>query len=136
MREPSSALEGFTLLSETIRQWDAETDEMRLEQQFLLKELCIGRRNEHLPSWSGAVTQTRTQQVMPPKTDNVCVCVRVCVCVCVCVCVLAHVRSRVCTASARAPLPDNDHEAPLSSRARTREPPPASLLCLSPQGPL
>ena len=59
MREPSSALEGFTLLSETIRQWDAETDEKRLEQQFLLKELCIGRRNEHLPSWSGAVVWCR-----------------------------------------------------------------------------
>jgi hypothetical protein len=71
--EPSSALEGFTLLSETIRQWDAETDEKRLERQFLLKELCIGRRNEHLPSWSGDVTQMRTHQVMPPKTDNVCV---------------------------------------------------------------
>jgi hypothetical protein len=71
--EPSRALEGFTLLSETIRQWDAETDEQRLERQFLLKELCIGRRNEHLPSWSGVVTQMRTHQVMPPKTDNVCV---------------------------------------------------------------
>jgi hypothetical protein len=76
MREPSRALEGFTLLSETIRQWDAETDEQRLERQFLLKELCIGRRNEHLPSWSGVVTQMRTQQVMPPKTDKACVCVR------------------------------------------------------------
>ena len=65
MREPSSALEGFRLLSETIRQWDAETDEKRLERQFLLKELCIGRRNEHLPSWSGVVTEVRTQQGMP-----------------------------------------------------------------------
>jgi hypothetical protein len=140
MREPSSALEGFTLLSEIIRQWDAETDEERLERQFLLKELCIGRRNEHLPSWSGVVTQMRTHQVMPPKTDNVCVCVYVCVCVCarVLVCVLAHVCLRVCTVSARAPLQGNDHEAPLSPRSRTREPlpPPASLLCLSPQGRL
>jgi hypothetical protein len=88
MREPSSVLEGFTLLSETIRNWDAETDEWRLERQFLLKELCIVRRNEHLPSWSGAVTQTRAQQVMPPKTDKVCE--RVCVCVCVCVIVTKH----------------------------------------------
>ncbi len=55
------------MLSETIRQWDAETDEKRLEQQFLLKELCIGRRNEHVPSWSGAVTRMRTQQVIRRK---------------------------------------------------------------------
>ena len=67
IREPSSALEGFTLLSETIRQWDAETDEKRLEQQLLLKELCIGRRNEHLPSWSGDVTQTRKPSGADPR---------------------------------------------------------------------
>ena len=78
VKEPSRALEGFKLLSDIIRQWDAETDEKRLERQFLLKELCIGRRNEHLPSWSGDVTQIRTQQVMPPKTDKACVCVCVC----------------------------------------------------------
>jgi hypothetical protein len=57
IREPSSALEGCRLLSETIQDWDAETDEKRLEQRLLLKELCIGRRNEHLPSWSGGVTK-------------------------------------------------------------------------------
>jgi hypothetical protein len=67
MREPSSALEGFTLLSETIRQWDAETDEKRLEQQLLLKELCIGRRNEQLPSWSGVVTRTRIPSGADPR---------------------------------------------------------------------
>jgi hypothetical protein len=68
MREPSRALEGFTLLSETIRQWDAETDEKRLERQFLLKELCIGRRSEHLPSWSGVVTQMRSSWTAPKAT--------------------------------------------------------------------
>jgi hypothetical protein len=56
-KEPSRALEGFKLLSDTIRQWDAETDEKRLERQFLLKELFIGRRHQHLPSWSGGVTK-------------------------------------------------------------------------------
>jgi hypothetical protein len=64
MREPSSALEGFSLLSKKIRQWDAKTDEKRLEQQFLLKELCIGRRNEHLPSWSGGVTQMNLGKIV------------------------------------------------------------------------
>jgi hypothetical protein len=55
-KEPSSALEGFTLLSESIQKWDADTDDKRLERQFLLKELCIGRRDQQLPTWSGAVT--------------------------------------------------------------------------------
>jgi hypothetical protein len=64
MREPSSALEGFSLLSKKIRQWDAKTDEKRLEQQFLLKELCIGRRNEHLPSWAGVVTQMNLGKIV------------------------------------------------------------------------
>jgi hypothetical protein len=52
-REPSGSLDGFKLLFEAIRQWDADTPAKKLEQQFLLKELSIGRRNEHLPSWSG-----------------------------------------------------------------------------------
>jgi hypothetical protein len=55
--EPSSALEKFTLLSETIQKWDTDTDDKRLERQFLLKELCIGRRDAQLPTWSGAVTK-------------------------------------------------------------------------------
>lgn len=59
-RDPSGALDGFKLLFEAIRQWDADTHERCLEQQFLLKELSIGRRNEHLPSWSGGVTKMRS----------------------------------------------------------------------------
>jgi hypothetical protein len=55
--EPSSALEEFTLLSETIQKWDADTDDKRSERQFLLDELCIGRRDVQLPTWSGAVTK-------------------------------------------------------------------------------
>jgi hypothetical protein len=58
-KEPSSALEGFTLLSESIQKWDADTDDKRLERQFLLKELCIGRRDAQLPTWSGAVTKRK-----------------------------------------------------------------------------
>ena len=64
--EPSSALEGFTLLSETIRQWDADTDDKRLERQFLLKELCIGRRDQQLPTWSGAVLDSA---LLPSATE-------------------------------------------------------------------
>jgi hypothetical protein len=63
--EPSSALERFTLLSETIQQWDADTDDKRLERQFLLKELCIGRRDEQLPTWSGAVTKQKAPMRSP-----------------------------------------------------------------------
>jgi hypothetical protein len=64
--EPSSALEGFTLLSETIHQWDADTDDKRLERQFLLKELCIGRRDQQLPTWSGAVLDSA---LLPSDTE-------------------------------------------------------------------
>ena len=64
-REPSGELDGFKLLFEAIRQWDADTHEKYLEQQFLLKELSIGRRNEHLPSWSGGVTKMRSGRLPP-----------------------------------------------------------------------
>eukprot|EP00802_Teleaulax_amphioxeia_P002325 Tamp_02327.p1 GENE.Tamp_02327~~Tamp_02327.p1 ORF type:complete len:1262 (-),score=187.62 Tamp_02327:663-4097(-) len=54
--DPGRAMQGLNLLVERIRRWAPDAAAEKLEKELLLKELCIGRREEPLPSWSGAVT--------------------------------------------------------------------------------
>jgi hypothetical protein len=44
-------------IEEWVSQWKASDARSRLEQQFLLKEVRIGRRLQELPSWTGLVSE-------------------------------------------------------------------------------
>ncbi len=47
---------GFERIEDKVRNWQTSGASKHLEQQLLLKELCIGRRVEELPSWSGVLS--------------------------------------------------------------------------------
>ena len=53
---PAHAEDELRGLSEAIEGWDTVGAEQRLEQQLLLKELRVGRREVQLPTWSGKVS--------------------------------------------------------------------------------
>ena len=73
--DPGRATQGLTALAERIRRWAPDAAAEKLEKELLLKELCIGRREEPLPSWSGAVTV---------------------VCLCVCIHMCMHTYTHTC----------------------------------------
>jgi hypothetical protein len=47
---------GIEETEKQVKQWKPSGARGQLEQQLLLKEVCIGRRSQELPSWTGVVS--------------------------------------------------------------------------------